>query len=546
MNETNNESDTDGARSRQPAVEGGVPTSGKTTTTQLLRTAAPTVVVLAALAVLAAWGHHAGWTLPRFSALMGGSGVGIDDWCEEHAVPESVCVECDPKLMPRGQSHGWCKVHGVHECPLEHPDVAQLQTPPRITAADLERARHALDFAVRPANSPKCQIHSRRIQFVSDEAVRRAGIEVGAAWQQPVRESVAAPGEVATRVAKLSSPLPGKISSVQAEVGSKVLKGDVLALVDAAEVGKAKGELLHAIAMLDARSKVLERQRKLAEMGATSAASVAKAEAEVTEAQIRVVAAQQALINLGLPVAAEKLKGLSPEELGRRIQFLGLPPALAKTLNPETTSANLVPVMAPMDGVVAARKVAAGEQVDSAKVLFIVADPQQIWLTLRVRQEDAKLLRARDSEKGAAGQAVKFLAGGSDREASAEVVWISGAVDEKTRTVEVRAEFTNPESALRVGTFGSGRIILREEKRAVVVPTEAIQWEGDCHVVFVRDKDYESPGAFKVFHTRTVRPGARDGSVTEIIAGVLPGEVVVTQGSGLLRSELLKNNFGEG
>src|ERR1043166_4198623 len=370
MNETNNESDTDGARSRQPAVEGGVPTSGKTTTTQLLRTAAPTVVVLAALAVLAAWGHHAGWTLPRFSALMGGSGVGIDDWCEEHAVPESVCVECDPKLMPRGQSHGWCKVHGVHECPLEHPDVAQLQTPPRITAADLERARHALDFAVRPANSPKCQIHSRRIQFVSDEAVRRAGIEVGAAWQQPVRESVAAPGEVATRVAKLSSPLPGKISSVQAEVGSKVLKGDVLALVDAAEVGKAKGELLHAIAMLDARSKVLERQRKLAEMGATSAASVAKAEAEVTEAQIRVVAAQQALINLGLPVAAEKLKGLSPEELGRRIQFLGLPPALAKTLNPETTSANLVPVMAPMDGVVAARKVAAGEQVDSAKVLF--------------------------------------------------------------------------------------------------------------------------------------------------------------------------------
>ena len=49
-----------------------------------------------------------------------------------------------------------------------------------------------------------------------------------------------------------------------------------------------------------------------------------------------------------------------------------------------------------------------------------------------------------------------------------------------------------------------------------------------------------------MFHTRTVRPGAIDGNATEIIAGVLPGEWVVTRGSGLLRSELLKNNLGEG
>ena len=78
------------------------------------------------------------------------------------------------------------------------------------------------------------------------------------------------------------------------------------------------------------------------------------------------------------------------------------------------------------------------------------------------------------------------------------------------------------------------------------MPSEAVQWEGDCHIVFVRDKDYLGKGAFKVFHTRTVRPGASDGGNTEIIAGVLPGESVVTQGSGVLRSELLKNALGEG
>ena len=65
-------------------------------------------------------------------------------------------------------------------------------------------------------------------------------------------------------------------------------------------------------------------------------------------------------------------------------------------------------------------------------------------------------------------------------------------------------------------------------------------------MVFVRDKDYMKEGAYKVFHTRSVRPGVRMGDTTEMIAGLLPGEVVVTKGSGVLRAELLKGNLGAG
>jgi cobalt-zinc-cadmium efflux system membrane fusion protein len=196
--------------------------------------------------------------------------------------------------------------------------------------------------------------------------------------------------------------------------------------------------------------------------------------------------------------------------------------------------------------VVVDRRVVAGEQVDPAKVLFVVADTSRTWLILQVRQEDAKRLRARDPLAGTPGQAVRFLPGGFDREIGGEVAWISTAADEKTRTVQVRADVANPDGRLRANTFGSGRILLREEPRAIVVPSEAVQWEGDCHVVFVRDRNFEDRDAPKVFYTRTVRPGARDGDLTEIIAGVLPGERVVTHGAGLLRSELLKNNLGEG
>ena len=84
----------------------------------------------------------------------------------------------------------------------------------------------------------------------------------------------------------------------------------------------------------------------------------------------------------------------------------------------------------------------------------------------------------------------------------------------------------------------------------MVVPTESLHWEGDCHVVFVRDKDFAKADSPKVFHVRKVRPGVSEstqaGSVTEIIAGLLPGEQVATANSGILRTELLKNNLGEG
>jgi cobalt-zinc-cadmium efflux system membrane fusion protein len=416
-----------------------------------------------------------------------------------------------------------------------------LKVVPRVTPDALERARRALAFADRPENSRKCKLYLRRIQFASEEAVAKAGIDIAPAWETPVTESVTANGEITydqTRVARLASRVRGAVWRVDKTLGQAVKKGDVLALVDGAEVGKAKAEFLQAAGQVAVRTKTVDRLRPLYASGATSESAMRAATAALQEAQVRLLAAEQSLTNLGLPIRAEDVKGLEPPALARRIRFLGLPPATVTALDSKTATANLLPVVAPLEGTVVKREVVAGEVVDDTKTLFVVADTRRMWLTLHVRQEDAGRL--------ALGQPVRFRADGGSGEAEGKLTWISTAVDRKTRTVKVRAELDNPRGQLRDATFGSGRIILREEKEAVVVPSEAVQWEGDCHVVFVRDKDYLDRGAFKVFHTRTVRPGARDGGNTEIIAGVLPGELVVTRGSGVLRSELLKNNLGEG
>lgn len=500
----------------------------------------PTVLVTVFLAALGAYGHHSGWKVPKFSALAGNSAAESKDWCEEHGVPESQCVECHPDILPKGKDYGWCKEHGVQSCPLCHPEVAQLKQTPVVSEVDRQRAARALAAAPRPENNPVCKTYRRRIQFASLEAVRKVGVDVALADRQPIAESIVTNGQITydqTRFASLSSRLPGTVWHVEKNAGDQVLAGEVLALVDAAEVGRAKTELIQALAQDELARKALKRLESLTEV--VAGRQVQEAQAASVQARARLLSAQQALGNLGLPVNIEPLREMPEERLAEHLQYLGLPERKLQQLSANQTTANLLPVKAPMDGIIVVRQVVAGEVVDASRVLFQLADTSRMWLTLNVSEEDAGKL--------ALGQPVRFRPDGRRDEASGTLVWISTTADPQTRMVSVRAELSNPKGQLRNETFGAGKIVLREEQEAVTVPNAAIHWEGDCHVVFVRDKGFfDSPQSPKVFHVRTVRLGMRDEQSTEIIAGVLPGEVVAATGSDVLRAELLKNSLGEG
>lgn len=504
----------------------------------------PTVVAVAGLVGVVCAGQAGGWKLPKASALRGADADAPDDWCKEHGVPDSACVECKRNLLARPPQTGWCKEFGVHDCPFCDPAVAQTQTSASFGPGDLDRARRALAFAPRAPNGRKCKLHERRVQLASGEVVGRLGIGIEPVGTAPVVEGVTAPGEIGydpTRLARLSARLPGVVRRVERQVGDRVKAGDVLALVDAAEVGRAKAEFQQALALVELRAQTLAQKRALE--GATVAGQeVSEAEAALDEAGIRRLLAEQALANLGLPVRADEVKGLSPADVAARLRFLGVPEPLKAALAKETASANLLPVRAPFDGEVVARAAAPGQPADPTKPLFVVADTTRVWLTLRVRYEDADRVRS--------GQPVRFRADGIPA-ADGAVSWVSPAADENTRAVPVRVELSNPDGRLRVGTFGAAFVVLRAEKDAVVVPSDAVHWEGCCNVVFVADRGFDREGGYKVFHVRKVRPGATDATpagapVTEVIAGVLPGERVATANSGVLRAELLRNNLGAG
>ena len=522
----------------RPAPPPAAPRRGLGGVVRFVAGSVPTLIVLSIAAGIGWWGHHHGWRLPKFSTLQGEVEV-ADDWCEAHKVPASICVECNPGLMPRGPEYGWCKVHGVPECPLEHPDVAQLPVTPVITQADRDRAARALAFAERPRNNPIDKSHLRRIQFASIADAEKAGVAVEPVRTGPVVESVLAPGEVGydqTKVAHLSARAPGTVVRVYKHLGEQVAANDLLALVDAAEVGKAKAELLTAAADLRLKDKALASYTSAG--GAVPEARVGEARAALVGAEVRVAAACQALTNLGLVIADDAARRLDLDRLKAKLQLLGVPARAAGDLGAAAGSTNLLPVVAPIAGTVTSRDVVAGEVVDATRVLFEVVDTRTLWVTFDLKGEDASRVHL--------GQAVTFAPDSGQAEVGGTIAYKSSQADPHTRTVKVRADLANQTGALPANTFGAGRVILREEPDAVLVPTSAIHSDGCCQVVFVRDKDYLKPGAPKVFHVRKVRTGAVAGDRTEIAVGLLPGELVATAGSGVMLTELMSGDLGAG
>lgn len=497
--------------------------------------AIPNLVVFTLLGGVLFLGHHTGWKLPKLSDLRGAAAPSPDDWCTEHLVPESRCVECNKALFPRPKSYGFCRQHGVAECVIDHPELAQVRGEPQLPKYDTVAA---IALRKRTENNSRNTLHQHVVQFASAESADKAGIDVDVVQERPMSESLTANGELTfdpTRVAHLSSRTAGTIAAVFKTLGQKVQPGEVLAVVDAAEVGREKSQLLQAIVQLQLR-RANDKRLKQAQ-AAVPGKALLEAETALKEAEIAFLSARQALVNLGFDVP-EQLDDLEAREVVGRLEHLGIPAATVAALPVGRKTANLIPLRAPSAGEIVESDVVAGEVVDASKVLFTVADPVSLWLTLNVRQEDGPYVTP--------GLPVVFHTDDGLQQASGKISWISPAVDERTRTLIARVVIDNVSGKLKDKMFGTGSILLREEPQAITVPRQALQTTSDAQFVFVRDKNFLSDDGPKLFHARQVRAGASDENNVEILAGVLPGEVVATKGSGVLLSQLLRGNLGAG
>lgn len=436
------------------------------------------------------------------------------DWCLEHAAPESQCTRCDASLIAEFQAIGdWCNGHGLPEshCRLCNPEISFPQEEIlRSRLSDASQQEVAVSLYFRP-NASACATDGALIQFASVEIADRSGISTRPVREGEAQATIEAPAEIVfdeTEVTVVTSTVSALVSRWLASPGDVVEAGEILAIVKSPEISRLRASLVAANAHHDVEKKELARHREMKNRELVSRADFERQESVTEQARAEYISARGLLLSAGL-VEADIDEVLEHGSLS-----------------------NQFALRAPSSGMMVERRAQLGELLEAGRAFATIADPSAMWI-------EARLTEAQMPEIDL-GQELTFSSdGGGLNRVGSEIIWVSKFLDPHTRTGTVRARVVDPNHRLRAGEFGRARITRRQNKQVSLVPKDAVQWEGCCNVVFVKD-------AVDRYRPRRVTLLESTGPYYQVSGNLLPGEEVVVGGAFLLKTELKKSSIGAG
>ncbi|HEY6724372.1 MAG TPA: efflux RND transporter periplasmic adaptor subunit [Polyangiaceae bacterium] len=337
-------------------------------------------------------------------------------------------------------------------------------------------------------------------------ALANVTIRTAKVARRRVVEALRLPAEVQPhpdQIAHITPLVPSQVTEVKARPGDKVKKGDVLAVLKNVQLGEARAEIAQAKAALEVARDQFTRQEQLLEAGIGAQKSYVEAQGAVKQAQASLAAA-----------------------ISRAQVYGGSGGSGATTV-----------IRSPLAGTIVERHATAGEVATPEQQLFVIANIDPVWVVGRAYESDLPLLQ---KSEGALVQLKSY----PERSWQGSISYIAPTLDERTRTAEVRVELENPDLVLKPGMFAT--IIptdpadaVAERSASLAVPVSAVQRDGNQSLAFVA-KDARR------FEPRVLRLGKRGVDYVEVLAGLREGELVVTEGTFILKSEAAKHELGGG
>jgi RND family efflux transporter MFP subunit len=201
-------------------------------------------------------------------------------------------------------------------------------------------------------------------------------------------------------------------------------------------------------------------------------------------------------------------------------------------VSPSTSVAQLanghaiIPVEAPIDGIVTARNMVVGQITDIATPLVKVVNLDQVFVDSQVYEKDIAGIRLGDPITLQVSAFPKHTFSG-------RVSYIANEVSPDTRTLTVRTVVQNPGWLLRPSMYATVLIGSRRSTRALAIPSDAILQEGTNQIIYVE----AAPGQFV---QRTVTIGTAVSGRVPVRSGLAVGDKVVVTGNVLLQQEQSK------
>lgn len=294
---------------------------------------------------------------------------------------------------------------------------------------------------------------------------------------------------------EIRARVEGFVDSMLFIEGTEVKQGDLLFRLDPKpfqeRLAAAQGALDEAAAALNKYRKDVDRLRPLAEKRAipqqdldNAMASVEVGKAGVETARARVVSAE---IDLGY-----------------------------------------CEIKAPIDGLIGSKQVSIGELVGKGEptLMTTISRLDPIWFYCNVSEVEYLQASARSKQTGRAIEDVPLtllLSDGSVHPDQGKFVFLDRAVDPKTGTLRIRAEFPNQGKLLRPGMFARVHVNLGTKSGAITVPERALLSLQGKNFVWIVD---EAGTASQ----RMVEVGESVDSDCIVTSGLEPGETIILEG----------------
>jgi membrane fusion protein, heavy metal efflux system len=371
----------------------------------------------------------------------------------------------------------------------------------------------ALERGAAPGGPPVTQARAQRATLpAASLAVELTESQVDAVKIAPVgrsnfdllRQAVGSIDFNQNMLVQVFTPYQGRIVATYANVGDKVEKGQVLFTIDSPDLVQASSNLISAAGVLVLQTRNLKRLTETLRGGGGAQKDVDQATSDQQAAEGALRAARDAM----------RIFGKTDQEV-------------EKIIVDRKADSTLI-VRNSISGLVTARTAAPGlfVQPGNAPAPFTLADTSTMWMIANVVESDSALLRV--------GQEVRVrVAAYPDREFEGSIVVVGASVDPQTRRIMVRSEIKDPDRLLRAGMFANFTIRVGDPTEATSVANSAIVREGDGTMTLWVTTDRRH------FEKRTVKTGLRQGGATQIVEGVQPGELVVTDGALFLSNKLL-------
>ncbi len=315
------------------------------------------------------------------------------------------------------------------------------------------------------------------------------------------------------RLLHVAANIKGRVASIPVDLGTRVKPGEPLLVIESVDLGRTREEFVKELSSFNVSSRAFERARKLVEANAISSGEFQAREGDYLAKKAAVDSAERTL----------HLYGDGEDAIAR----------LRASAGDHTHSAAdgaTLTLRAPFAGRVIDRKVTPGALFEALQPLMTVADLGSVWVFLNAYEKDLALLHE--------GLPVVLRTDAYPQETfHGRVDFLGSVVDPQTRSIRVRATVENRQERLRPGLFVKAHVDVpkpqAEARPVVAVPQAGIQTLEGRSTVFVQVE----PGVFERHH---VEVGHSFEGFTEILAGIKAGDVVVTEGSFVMKSEFAK------